>query len=143
MIRVMFVAGALALGVTSVGAQGNIIEQRQGLMKDFNNKSRPIFGALRGQVPFDLEQVQTALRTYTQHAKVLPTLFPESSKSGDTKALPVICENKADFEVRFAKLASDAQAALTSVKDEASFKTEFPKVVQNCNNCHGKFRRPS
>jgi cytochrome c556 len=143
MIRVVFVVGALALGVTSVVAEGNVIEQRQSLMKDLSAKARPVTGALRGQTPFNLEQVQTALRTYSEHAKVLPTLFTESSKSGTSDALPAVWENKADFEARFAKLATDAQTALATVKDEASFKTEFPRVMKNCGGCHEMFRKPS
>jgi cytochrome c556 len=143
MIRMVLVVGALALGVTSVVAEGNVIEQRQSLMKDLSAKARPVSGVLRGQSPFNLEQVQTALRTYSEHAKVLPTLFPESSKSGKSDALPAVWEHKADFEARFAKLATDAQTALAGVKDEASFKTEFPKVMQNCGGCHEKFRKPS
>jgi cytochrome c556 len=143
MIRAVFVVGALALGVTSVVAEGNVIEQRQSLMKDLSAKARPVTAALRGQAPFDLGQVQTALRTYSEHAKVLPTLFPENSKSGKTDALPTVWEKKSDFEARFAKLAADAQTALTTVKDEESFKAEFPKVMKNCGGCHETFRKPS
>ena len=39
--------------------------------------------------------------------------------------------------------AADAQTALATVKDEESFKAEFPKVMKNCGGCHEKFRKPS
>jgi cytochrome c556 len=37
-------------------------------------------------------------------------------------------------------LAKAAKAAEASIKDEASFKTEWPKVVGNCGGCHKEFR---
>ena len=141
MVRSILVAGALALGVTAAIAQANVIEQRQALMKQFGDTTRTFGGMLRGQVPFDLAQAQAALRTYSGNAKQLPALFPENSKTGNkTQALPVIWENKQDFNAIFAKLDQDAQTALASIKDEASFKAEAPKVVQNCGGCHNRFR---
>jgi cytochrome c556 len=141
MVRSILVAGALALGVTAAIAQANVIEQRQALMKQFGDTTRTFGGMLRGQVPFDLGQAQAALRTYSANAKQLPTLFPDTSKTGNkTQALPAIWENKPEFVAIFAKLEQDAQTALASIKDEASFKAEAPKVVQNCGTCHNRFR---
>lgn len=71
----------------------------------------------------------------------MPTLFPADSKTGgETKALPSIWENKAKFDGIFAKLDTDLAAAITAVKDEASFKAEAPKVLGNCGACHNDFR---
>ena len=141
MVRSILVAGALALGVTAAIAQANVIEQRQALMKQFGDTTRTFGGMLRGQVPFDLAQAQAALRIYSANAKQLPALFPENSKTGNkTQALPVIWENKTEFNTIFAKLDQDAQNAVGAVKDEASFKVEGAKVVQNCGGCHNRFR---
>ena len=141
MVRSILAAGALALGVTAAIAQANVIEQRQALMKQFGDATRSFGGMLRGQVPFDLGQAQAALRTYSANAKQLPALFPENSKTGNkTQALPAIWESKQDFNAIFAKLDQDAQTALAAIKDEASFKAEAPKVVQNCGGCHNRFR---
>ncbi|MGO4572325.1 c-type cytochrome [Microvirga sp. 2TAF3] len=143
MKRTVFVASLLALGVTAAIAQANVIEQRQKLMKDNGEHSRVIGAMLRGQAPFDLAQVQTALKAYSHNAKEAPSLFPENSKSGgNTKVLPAVWESKADFNAIFVKFEQDAQAALTSIKDEATFKAEMPKVLQNCGTCHKTFRQP-
>jgi cytochrome c556 len=142
MVRTIFVAGALALGAAAAVAQANVIEQRQNLMKEHGAMVRPASAMLRGQAPFNLEQVQTALRTFSRNAKVAPTLFPDNSKTGgDTKALPAIWDSKADFEGIFVKFDQDAQAALAAIKDEPTFKAEFPKVLQNCSACHDRYRR--
>jgi cytochrome c556 len=143
MVRTIFIAGALVLGVGAAIAQTNAIKQRQDLMKANVAAARPTFGMLRGQAPFDLELVQTALKTFAQNAKQVPALFPETSKTGETRALPAIWENKTDFDKAAAKLEQDAQAAMSTIKDEASFKANYPTVVQNCDACHDKFRKPS
>jgi cytochrome c556 len=143
MVRTILIGGALVLGVGAAIAQTDVIKQRQELMKANVAAARPTFGMLRGQAPFNLDQVQTALKTFAQSAKQVPTLFPENSNAGETRALPAIWENKTDFDKAAAKLEQDAQAALTAIRDEASFKANYPAVVQNCDACHDKFRKPS
>jgi cytochrome c556 len=57
MKRSVFVASLLALGVTAAIAQSNVVEQRQGLMKEMGAQNRPIGAMMRGQEPFDLAKV--------------------------------------------------------------------------------------
>ncbi|HEX2136779.1 MAG TPA: cytochrome c [Microvirga sp.] len=142
--RTIFVAGALALGIGVALAQANVIAQRQELMKQNNAGFRTVARMLRGQAPFDLAQVQAALQNFAQVGQQFPTLFPDDSKTGgDTRALPAIWANKADFTALALKLSQDAQAAMATIRDEASFRTEMPKVLQTCDACHDKYRRPT
>jgi cytochrome c556 len=142
MKRTMFVASLLALGVTAAIAQSNVVEQRQALMKEMGAQTRPIGAMMRGQEPFDLAKVQAGLKVFAENPKKFVTLFPESSKNAEkTEALPTIWENKAKFEATGNKLSQDAQTAMTTIKDEASFKAEMPKVLQNCGACHNEFRK--
>lgn len=143
MKRTIIAASVLALGVGAAIAQSNVVEQRQGLMKDLGAQARIVGGMLREQASFDLAKIQAALKTISDHSKKAPELFPESSKTTDLKneALPAIWENKAAFDAGFEKMGKDAQAALVAIKDEASFKAEFPKVLQNCGTCHKTFRK--
>jgi cytochrome c556 len=144
MKRSLFVAGVLALGVGAAIAQSNVVEQRQGLMKQMGAQTRPLGGMLRGQQPFDLAQAQASLKIIADSAEKAAPLFPESSKNAEkTEALPAIWENKAKFDGIMTKLNQDAQTAIASIKDEASFKTEVPKVLQNCGTCHNEFRKKS
>lgn len=141
MVRTIFITGALALGVTAALAQADAIEQRKNLMKQNGAHTRTVSAMLRGQ-PFDLAQVQAALQNYVAVGQQFPALFPDNSKTGNnTQALPAIWENKADFTALSTKLSQEAQAALATIKDEASFRTEMPKVLQNCQACHGKYQR--
>jgi cytochrome c556 len=142
MKRTIFVASLLALGVTAAIAQSNVVEQRQALMKEMGAQTRPIGAMMRGQEPFDLAKVQAGLKVFAENPKKFVTLFPESSKNAEkTEALPTIWENKAKFEATGNKLSQDAQTAMTTIKDEASFKAEMPKVLQNCGACHNEFRK--
>jgi cytochrome c556 len=140
----MFVGSLLAVGMTAAIAQSNVVEQRQALMKEMGAQTRPIGAMMRGQEPFDLAKAQAGLKVFAENSKKFVTLFPESSKTAEkTDALPSIWENKAKFESIGTKMSQDAQTAMASIKDEASFKAEMPKVLQNCGACHNDFRKKS
>jgi cytochrome c556 len=132
---------ALAIGSGVAFADGlQAIKDRQALMKANGEASKPLVPMLKGG-PFDLAVVQKALKTYINAANKMPGLFPPDSKTGDdTHALPAIWENKADVDARFKKLGEDATAALSEVKDEASFKAVMTGVFKNCGGCHDKYR---
>ena len=143
MKRVIIAGAALALGLTAVLAQEqDPIKRRQATFKSWAAASREPGLMLRGQAPFNLEKVQAALRTFVQDNKHLPNLFPQPNAPGgiDTGALPAIYEQREKFNAIFAKLDADATAALASIKDEATFKAEFPKVLANCGACHQSYR---
>src|SRR5919112_4513672 len=136
MKRTMFVASLLALGATAAISQSDVVAQRQALMKEMGAQTRPIGAMMRGQEAFDLAKVQASLKVLAENPKKFVTLFPESSKNAEkTEALPTIWENKAKFDSIAMKLSTDAQTALTTIKDEATLKAEMPKVLQNCGAC--------
>lgn len=133
---------AIVLPAQNAAAQNvEAIKARQELLKAIGKATKPVGAMLKGEAPFDLAVVQTALKTYVENGSKLPALFPDDSKTGaETEALPVIWEKKKDFEDRFGKLVSDAKAAQAAITDEASFKANFPNVVGNCGGCHKIFR---
>ncbi|WP_243373547.1 c-type cytochrome [Microvirga solisilvae] len=144
MKRTILLASLLTLGVTAAIAQGDVVEQRQNLMKQMGAQTRPIGGMLRGQEPFDLAKVQAGLKVFADNSEKAASLFPENSKDAPkTEALPSIWENKTKFEGILTKFNQDAKTAMASIKDEATFKTEMPKVMQNCGACHNDFRKKS
>jgi cytochrome c556 len=83
--------------------------------------------------------VQSGLQTFQEQFPKLKPLFPEDAKTGgDTDASPKIWQHRAEFEAVIDKFVADAKAAAGTIKDEASFKAEYPKTVNNCGNCHKK-----
>ncbi len=143
MIRVLSILAAVAVSATAVYAQSAAIGQRQEILKSWGAAMKEPGGMMKGTTPFDLAKVQASLKTIADGAPKLATLFPDDSKTGgNTEALPVIWEKKAEFTAIYAKMEADAKAASVAIKDEATFKTEWPKIGANCGTCHKTFRQP-
>ena len=143
MMRVLSVVAAIAVGATAVYAQSAAIGQRKEAMKAIGGAMKEPGGMMKGEIPFDLAKVQASLKIITDGTPKLPALYPDDSKTGgETQALPIIWESKDEFTGIYQKLEVDAKAAAVAIKDEASFKTEWPKIGANCGTCHKKFRQP-
>ena len=144
MIRGLSILAMIAIGATAVHAQSAAISQRQQAMKAIAGAAKEPGAVMKGEAKFDLAKVHSSLAVYQTQAAKLKDLWPEDSKSGgDTNALPVIWERRNEFISRFDKLAADATAAAKNIKDEASFKAEWPKVMSNCGGCHKEYRKPN
>jgi cytochrome c556 len=133
---------AASIALNEGHAQSDAIAARQKILKSFGNTTKPVAAMLKGQAPFDLATVQTALKTIVAGTKKLPSLYPPDSKTGGkTQALLRIWEEKPRFEGLYAKLGKDAAAAETAITDEASLKANFGKVFGDCKACHDDFRQ--
>ena len=141
MMRILSVLAVLAVGATAAFAQSAAIGQRKEILKSWGGAMKDPGAMAKGEAAFDLAKVQASLKTIAEGAPKLAGLFPDDSKTGgETKALPVIWEKKAEFLAIFTKIEADAKAAAVAIKDEASFKAEWPKIGANCGTCHKTFR---
>ena len=138
--RLVIAAALVSVGVTAAVAQSAAIQSRKDILKTFGPASRAPGLMLRGEALFDLAAVQASLKVFADGSPKLPALFPADSQAGDTKALPLIWAEKDKFNAIFVKLEADSKAAMTSITNEASFKTEMPKVLGNCGTCHTAYR---
>lgn len=69
-------------------------------------------------------------------------LFPDGSNAPDSRALPAIWVNKADFEAK-AKAFGDSSARLAELAkagDTAGFAAQAKLVAGGCNSCHSLYR---
>jgi cytochrome c556 len=143
MLRVIAVVAAVAVGATAVWAQNAAgIAARKEAMKAFGGAAKGPGGMAKGDAAFDLSTVQASLKTIEDTAGKAKGLFGDDTKTGETDTLPAAFENRADLLAKFDKISADAKAAAGAVKDEASFKAEWPKVVSNCGGCHKAYRKP-
>ncbi|MCC7253088.1 cytochrome c [Hyphomicrobium sp.] len=144
MRRVLFAVVVFAAGVTAGAAQNvSVIKERKDHLKQMGDAVKPVAAMFKGEADFELGKVQSALKIMQEKAEILPGLFPEDSKTGgDTEALPVIWEEKADVEARFKKLGESAKAAEAAITDEDTFLGTWKGVAGNCSGCHKKFRKP-
>jgi cytochrome c556 len=145
MLRVVAGAALLTLGASVVLAQNTaVIKERKDLMKANAEATKAPTAMMKGEAPFDLTKVKASLKTFQTNSTKLKALWPADSKSGgETRALPAIWTNVKDYLDWFDGFANDAKAAEASIKDEASFKTEWPKVVDYCGSCHKDYRAPA
>lgn len=141
--RVVLATAVAAFGVTAVIAQSDPIAARKALMKDNGAQSRIAREMIDGKRPFDLAAAQKIFATFADVAGKMPALFPDNSKTGDTKALPVIWEKKSEFDAAFAKFGADAKAAGAKVKDVDTLKAAIGEVGKDCGGCHNTYRAKS
>ena len=143
MLRVMAVLGTLAIGATAVLAQNaeGITARKEG-MKALGGAAKGPGAMNKGDAPFDLAKVQASLKTIEDTAAKARSLFGNDTQTGDTDTLPVAFEKKDDLFARFDKLGAAAKVAQAAIKDQISFKAEWPKVVSNCGGCHKQYRKP-
>jgi cytochrome c556 len=141
MIRTVLAAAVVVLGATAPGAQSDPIAARKALMKANADQSRIGTEMIEGKRPFDLDAARRIFATFAETGEKAPALFPESSKSGDTRAVPAIWENKADFDAKLAKLASESKAAAAATTNLDTFKAQISEVRKSCDSCHQTYRR--
>jgi cytochrome c556 len=132
----------LSTGTAVMAQQNDPIKQRQALMKNNQEQLRTLTGIARGQAPFDANVVRAAMQRLEQNATQIPPLFPPNSQTGETSALPVIWQQKADFDARAMKLAQDARTGITRVTNPATLQAELQVIGQNCGGCHQVYRKP-
>jgi cytochrome c556 len=145
MLRVVAGVTLLALGTSMALAQNTaVIKERQDLMKANADAVKGPGAMMKGEAPFDLAKVQASLKRLQDVAIKLKPLWPENSKiGGDTRALPAVWKDHKEYLDWFDGISGDAKAAAEAIKDEATFKTEWPKVVDYCGSCHKDYRAPA
>ena len=139
------VAVLIAIGTSAILGTGTLIAyaqnadaitQRRAAMTNIAKAGTPPFNMSKGELPFDLAKVQAGLKTYQDEAAKLKGLFPDNSKTGDTDASPKIWSARAEFNAAIDTFIATAKAAAGAIKNEATFKAEYPKVVRSCGGCH-------
>jgi cytochrome c556 len=145
-MRSLTIGIALACGacIGVAAAQGNVIKQRQAIMKDNGKAMGTVSKMAKGETPYDATAAAKAMLEIKDSAVKFTTLFPEGSEKGeDTRAKPEIWKNKKDFEDWGKQLADDAtkaQAAAAGGLD--SMKTALAAVGKTCSGCHDDYRAP-
>ncbi|MBR0874632.1 cytochrome c [Bradyrhizobium tropiciagri] len=144
MKRIVVVAAVLAFSAGAVVAQQDQVKQTQAQMKETGKNAGALGAIVKGEKPYDQATVNTALATFEDTAKKLPTLFPESTKGlkpdGDYSASPKIWEDKAGFEQHIASYAKAVADAKGKIKDVDTLKAELGAIGKQCGGCHETFR---
>jgi cytochrome c556 len=145
MIRTIL-AIATILGVTGfVLAQPDPVAQRKELMRVNGKHGYGTFPKmLKGQEPYDQARIDQAFVELIDAAKKLPPLYVAGTEGAmrpgsDYFASPKIWQNKADFDVRFAKYSEELATTKAKVKNLESLKEAFTILRKSCDSCHDNY----
>ncbi len=135
-----FLLAGAVLGLSSIFVHADQIDDSKAAMGAISGATRSGARIASGSEAFDLAKVQAIFKTYVDSGKKMETLFPESSKTGNTTAGPKIWEDPAGFKAAQLKFENDAAAGARAATDLASFRSAFGVVTQNCGSCHEAYR---
>jgi cytochrome c556 len=146
LIVLAFGAAALAGGTVPMGmalAQGDAIaERRAGLkrMGEHMQAMKPVVDN-RGNVQPLAATVDDMIAWY----RTMPQRFPPGSDRGDTRALPAIWTERANFETINGNMVNQLQAlrATAASGDAAAFASAYGQTGQTCGTCHRPYRAPA
>jgi cytochrome c556 len=141
-IRVVAVAAMVTGFAGTASAQEAVIKLRQALMEVNQQSAGLAVNMIREQIPYDAQQLATAMLAISQSSHLFPTLFPDGSNVAPSKATPALWENRSEFESIAAKMVADAAAAAeAAAQGPEAFRAAFGDVGDNCQTCHEKYRQ--
>ena len=118
-----------------------IIKGRKALFsKNYSTAKKVQSFAAKG----DFENSKSLMIEMSENYKSLLKYFPENSKEGfKTEALPVIWENKDEFNNLMIKSSNNMIELAALIESSDDFRGTLGKLMwSNCKACHNKYRAP-
>lgn len=136
--------GAAAAAVLVAGtalAQGDVIAERRAGLKRMGEHMQAMKAVVdnRGDVRPLAATVDDMIAWY----RTMPGRFPPGSDKGDTRALPALWNERANFETINNNMVNQLQALRTAAAsgDSAAFATAYGQTGQTCGTCHRPYRQ--
>ena len=118
-----------------------VIKGRKALFsKNYSTAKRVQTFANKGE----FEEAKILMIEMSENYKTLIEYFPENTKEGfKTEALPLIWENKDEFNNLMIKSSEDMIKLAKIIESSDDVKVTLSKMMwSNCKACHSKFRAP-
>ena len=140
---IFFIAAltSISLPANSELSVEELIKGRKALFsKNYSTAKKVQIFASKG----DFEKAKSLMIEMSENYKNLLEYFPENTKEGfKTEALPVIWENKDEFNNLMTKASNDMIKLTKSIEASDDIKGTLGKLMwANCKACHSKFRAP-
>ena len=92
----------------------------------------------------DFNKAKQLMLEMSENYKSLIEYFPENTKEGfKTEALPIIWEDKENFNNLMNKASSDMIELIKVIEDSDDIRGTLTKLMwNNCKACHSKYRNP-
>ena len=116
-----------------------IIKERKALFsKNYSTAKKVQTFASKG----DFEKAKSLMLEMSQNYKILIDYFPDNTKEGfKTEALPIIWEDKENFNNLMSKASSDMIELTKVIEDSDDIKGTLAQLMwSNCKACHSKYR---
>ena len=141
----VLLAGAIAASAVGAWAQGNdSIKARKDLMEGWGRHSEALIRMTRGRNRYNQAQVDAAWADFASGSERLLSLFGEDSKprgrADDYSASAKIWTQRSGFEAEIAKFAAAVKATQGQSTDAPTLKTNYLRVLDQCNGCHETYR---
>ena len=131
----------LSLPANSELSVEEIIKGRKALFsKNYSTAKKVQALASKGE----FEKAKTLMIQMSENYKTLIEYFPDNSKEGfKTEALPIIWENKNEFNDLMTKSSNDMVKLTKIIETSDDIRGTLGKLMwSNCKACHSKFRAP-
>ena len=120
------------------------IEYRQAVYKIVAGNFQPLAQVAQGKAEFSEDGARKNAARLAQIAGFVGDAFPDISKEGKTRALPVIWSNRTEFDALVKDLNTHTKTLSEVVENSSSAGTELKTAVaavgNDCKTCHEKFR---
>ena len=131
----------LSLPANSEMSVEEIIKGRKALFsKNYSTAKRVQALASKGE----FDKSKSLMIEMSENYKTLIEYFPENSKEGfKTEALPLIWENKKEFNDLMTKSSDDMIKLTSLIEGSDDIRATLTQMMwRNCKACHSKFRAP-
>ena len=118
-----------------------IIKGRKALFsKNYSTAKRVQALASKGE----FDKAKSLMIKMSENYKTLIEYFPDNSKEGfKTEALPLIWENKKEFNDLMVKSSDDMIKLTSLIEDSEDIRATLTQMMwSNCKACHSRFRAP-
>ena len=135
----IFVVVTFSLPVNSDSSIEVTIKGRKALFsKNYSTAKRVQAFASKG----DFEKAKSLMVEMSENFKILKEMFPDNTKEGfKTEALPIIWENKDEFNTLMTKSSTDMIELVSIIESSKDVKSSLGKLMWgNCKACHSKYR---
>ncbi len=131
----------LSLPANSELSVEEIIKGRKALFsKNYSTAKRVQTFATKGE----FDKAKTLMLEMSENYKTLIDYFPDNTKEGfKTEALPIIWENKDEFNNLMKKSSNDMIELAAVIETTDNVKGALGKMMWgNCKSCHTKYKAP-
>jgi cytochrome c556 len=146
-MRVSLIALALGAAVSFAAATaiaqggGDVIAERRAGLKRMGEHMQAMKAVVDNKG--DVRPLAATIDDMIAWYRTMPNRFPPGSDRGDTRALPALWNEKANFDQVANNMVNQLQTLRTVAAsgDTAAFATAYGQTGQTCGTCHRPYRQ--